>query len=301
MLAWWGKEEHMASKLNTGITKTTELQGMTLPEMVRCAANNLASAESSAEVLDARDMAKFVYDAAKSMGRIQQAKEAHDTVIVAVWRAQADALIIEAAAKRRIADEYDAAQERGEVKTRADNSLLPSPEEVGAEDVPPRTPEQQAKIDHVISQLEQGIITRDVSNRKIAKIDPDWHRRNLAKANVTDIGLTHKDVHEARRLRDIEAADPGVTQRTLDEILDRGEEPTRAAFHAAIRPQPRPPKMDDTALWLWGRIMEFEQRGILEADPADLFGKMRDHMKRSIKRLAPQIADFLREMEKCDE
>src|SRR5262249_20971904 len=35
--------------------------------------------------------------------------------IPAVWRAQADALVIEAQAKRRLADEYDAAQERGEV------------------------------------------------------------------------------------------------------------------------------------------------------------------------------------------
>jgi hypothetical protein len=33
----------------------------------------------------------------------------------AVHRAQADALEIEAKAKRRLADEYDAAQERGEV------------------------------------------------------------------------------------------------------------------------------------------------------------------------------------------
>lgn len=42
-------------------------------------------------------------------------------LITAVYRAQADALEIEAQAKRRLADEYDAAQERGEIRTRADN------------------------------------------------------------------------------------------------------------------------------------------------------------------------------------
>jgi hypothetical protein len=36
-------------------------------------------------------------------------------LIAAAHRAQADALEIEAGAKRRLADEYDAAQERGEV------------------------------------------------------------------------------------------------------------------------------------------------------------------------------------------
>ena len=49
--------------------------------------------------------------------RFQRAKAAHDDLIAATHRAQADALEIEALAKRRLADEYDAAQERGEVAT----------------------------------------------------------------------------------------------------------------------------------------------------------------------------------------
>lgn len=44
-----------------------------------------------------------------------RAKRAHDDLLAAVWRAQADALLIEAQAKIRLANEYDAAQARGEV------------------------------------------------------------------------------------------------------------------------------------------------------------------------------------------
>ena len=44
-----------------------------------------------------------------------RAKKAHDDLIAAAYRAKADALEIEALAKRRLADEYDAARERGEV------------------------------------------------------------------------------------------------------------------------------------------------------------------------------------------
>jgi hypothetical protein len=40
-------------------------------------------------------------------------------------------------------------------------------------------------------------------------------------ATTADIGLTHKDIHEARQVRDVEAADPGVTSRALNEILHR--------------------------------------------------------------------------------
>ena len=61
-------------------------------------------------------MARVAYDAAKTAGRMARAKQAHDDVIGAVYRAQADALLIEARAKMRLADEYDAAQERGAVK-----------------------------------------------------------------------------------------------------------------------------------------------------------------------------------------
>lgn len=61
-------------------------------------------------------MARVAYDAAKSAGRIVRAKKAHDDVLAAVYRAQGHALEIEARAKIRLADEYDAAQDRGEVQ-----------------------------------------------------------------------------------------------------------------------------------------------------------------------------------------
>jgi hypothetical protein len=48
---------------------------------------------------------------------LSKAKGAHDTLIAAAHRAQADALEIETGAKRRLADEYDAALERGEIHT----------------------------------------------------------------------------------------------------------------------------------------------------------------------------------------
>jgi hypothetical protein len=86
-----------------------------LPALIRRASQALANATSAAEVLDAKAMAGVAYDVAKSSARLAKAKGAFDDVIGAVYRAQADALEIEAQAKRRLADEYDAAQERGEV------------------------------------------------------------------------------------------------------------------------------------------------------------------------------------------
>lgn len=93
----------------------SEIRNLTLPTLIDRAAAALTGARTSAEVLEARDMARAAYDAAKSAGRMLKAKTAHDEVVAAVYRAQADAAVIEARAKVRLADEYDAAQERGEV------------------------------------------------------------------------------------------------------------------------------------------------------------------------------------------
>lgn len=151
-----------------------------LPSLLSRASQALASATDSAEVLEARDLAKLAYDAAKSAGRMARAKKAHDDVISAVYRAQADALLIEARAKMRLADEYDAAQERGEV-AKAGNSSKPE---------------------------------------------------ELARAN--DLGISHKEVHEARQIRNIERDDPGAYERVTNEIVERGEEPTKASVRKAF-------------------------------------------------------------------
>ena len=64
----------------------------TLPSLIDKATAALNGARTSAEVLEARDMARVAYDAAKSAARILQAKSAHDTIIADVHRAQAHAL-----------------------------------------------------------------------------------------------------------------------------------------------------------------------------------------------------------------
>lgn len=170
--------------------------GQSLPVIVAKAAEALAAAQSSAEVLDARDMASVIYDAAKKAARMHQAKGAHDALIAAAHRAQADALLIESEAKRRLADEYDAAQERGEV--------------------------------------------RDANQGRSASA--------LEVPSVADLGMTHKQVHEARQIRDAEAAQPGIVKQTVERAIAEGREPVRAEVQrsvmAAVRLAQRNPKAD---------------------------------------------------------
>lgn len=169
------------------MNQIANISAESLPSLLDRAATALSSAKSSAEVLEARDFARVAYDAAKSAGRMARAKRAHDDVIGAVYRAQADALLIEARAKHKLADEYDAAQERGEVATRQNN-----PGSAG----------------HVVD--------------------------GNMPTTAADIGLRRDEIHEARKLRNAEAAEPGATARALDAIVARGDEPTKATLRREI-------------------------------------------------------------------
>lgn len=52
-------------------------------------------------------------------------------------------------------------------------------------------------------------------------------------------------------------------------------------------------KCDDRALWLWGRLKDFERDGLLDLDPNQLIETMSDHMKATTRRLAPLVAAWL--------
>jgi len=159
-------------------------QSASLPAMLQQASNRLANATTAAEILEAKVSAEIVYDEAKRARRLADAKGAHDTVTAAALRAQADANEIIAQAQRRLADEYDAAQERGEIGRQGQRSdLLPDEKKV---------------------------------------------------ASPLEAGISYKEIHQARQLRDAEVADPGITRRALDGMLQRGDEPTKAALRREI-------------------------------------------------------------------
>jgi hypothetical protein len=106
---------------------------------------------------------------------------------------QGDALAIHARAMSRLADEYDAAQERGEVAT---------------------------------------------GNRAI---DFGVGNDDAKPATAADLGLRRDEIHEARQIRDAEKAQPGLVDAVIQERIDAGEEPTKAAIRDAVERVNKPP------------------------------------------------------------
>lgn len=176
-----------------------------LPVLIDRAAAILSGARGAAEVLEARDMASFAGDVAKKQARLLKAKSAADDLIKAAYRVQADALDIEAQAKRRLADEYDAAQEDGEAARQGR---------------PKKRSEAETFFHPGDGQRAAERLCKELFGEP---------------ANLRDIpGLTKQEIHEARIIRDAEEAEPGVVRRTLDDALNAGEEPTKAKVRRAV-------------------------------------------------------------------
>ena len=89
-----------------------------LSRLIKQATASLEKATTAAEILEVHERAGAHYDAAKRAARFAKVKDAHGTMLATCHRMQADALMIEARAQCRLADEYDAAQDRGELPKR---------------------------------------------------------------------------------------------------------------------------------------------------------------------------------------
>jgi hypothetical protein len=76
-------------------------------------------------------------------------------------------------------------------------------------------------------------------------------------------------------------------------MADAGIEPTKARVNAEIAPAKHKPKMDPKALWLWGRLKDFERDGILQTSFAEHLQAMTPEMRADAVRLAPKVAAFL--------
>jgi hypothetical protein len=145
-----------------------------LPSLIDRASKALAGARSSAEVLEACDLANIAYDASKLAARLAKAKGAHDALIAAAHRAQADALEIEAQAKRRLADEYDAAQERGEVQRHGGDRMSKVPvQNLALSDIGLNKKQiHEARLIRDAEKAEPGIIKRTLAEKLKAGEEP---------------------------------------------------------------------------------------------------------------------------------
>jgi len=223
-----------------------------LPGLIDRAAAMLSGAKTAAEVLEAREAAGLAYDVAKRAARLQRAKAAHDDLIAAAHRAQAHALEIEARAKRRLADEYDAAQERGEVQKHGGQM----PRDVADHNIP-----SAASLGLRRDQIHDARLIRDA---EVA--DPGIVRRTLNESLAQGEEPTRAALRRAARDR---------LQRSFDRLKNTEESVRRleAEKPAPLTDAERARRVavfgtpEDRAIW--ARLEEISDLIAEQPDPGD--------------------------------
>jgi hypothetical protein len=134
----------------------------------------------------------------------------------------------------------------------------------------------ERKAGQLTAQMEtaQGSRTDLTSSHDATKLD------TLHKA-----GISKDQASKWERLADI-------PDEEFEQALAGPDKPTTSSIIAA-HAEPRPTQCDPSALWLWGRLLDFERDGLLMVEPNALTGTMLEHMQETTKRLAPLVSAWL--------
>jgi hypothetical protein len=104
----------------------------------------------------------------------------------------------------------------------------------------------------------------------LAQIDKLKGRPGKASdvTRLSDLGISHDQSSQWQRLA-------AVPQPEFEAALAGPEKPTtNGIIHAAFPPKPKP--VSSEALWLWGRLRDFEADGLLDMEPAAVLATMRE-------------------------
>lgn len=108
-----------------------------------------------------------------------------------------------------------------------------------------------------------------------------------SEKTLADYGLTKDQSSEWQRLAD-------VPEDVFERELKTQDEPSAATIVHAHTPKVTPvPKVTSEALWLWGRLRDFERDGFLAQSQSDILLTMTESMLNDVFRLAPLVAAWL--------
>lgn len=110
---------------------------------------------------------------------------------------------------------------------------------------------------------------------------------------LADTGMSRQTAHRYQALASVpkdvfEEALSGPDRASTAGVL------ARSKLRETSSPQPQ---VSDDALWVWGRLRDFENRGYFRSDARTIFSQMTPAMRADVFRLAPLVSDFLSDLE----
>lgn len=106
-------------------------------------------------------------------------------------------------------------------------------------------------------------------------------------AALADTGMSRQTAHRYQQLA-------SIPQDDFDAALAGPDKPSTSGLIRSAR-EPQKPTVSDDALWLWGRLRDFENRGFLDGEQS--VPDMTDAMMADVRRLVPLVRNFLEDLE----
>jgi hypothetical protein len=107
---------------------------------------------------------------------------------------------------------------------------------------------------------------------------------------LEELGITKDQSSQWQKLGEMK-------QRDFDLAIGESVKPPTTKGILRIAKEAAEPVRDpvsDDALWLWGRLRDFERHGLLDQEPGEVMATMTDEMKDDVHTLAPRVAAWLK-------
>lgn len=110
----------------------------------------------------------------------------------------------------------------------------------------------------------------------------DARDRGKTPSTLSDLGISRDQSSRWQQLADVPEGD-------FEAALAAPEKPSTNGILAGKKAP-----MDSRALWLWGRLRDFERDGLLDENPQTILSEMTDAMQADVRRLAQPVTDWLK-------
>jgi hypothetical protein len=108
---------------------------------------------------------------------------------------------------------------------------------------------------------------------------------------LQDLNITKKQSSDWQKLADV------PEQEFEAALADPTTKPTTSGI-IKVNAEPKPRPVSKEALWLWGRLEDFEREGVLAKQPEEFLSTMTPLMLDEVHTLAPRVASWLKRIGK---